>query len=174
MTTKSDLVGSGVAASLTALAAAFILPHIQQEEGTTVVPYADVGGVLSVCYGHTGPDVVAKKVYSPSQCREIIQQDVDTVEKGILKVSPQLKYHPMQLAAAISFTYNVGVGAYDRSSVMTNFNKGNYIGGCQALLKYVYAGGKYSAGIYNRRKKEYAICMSTLTPGGLSNVDTTT
>lgn len=169
MGTKT-VIGAGAGATLLAVAMTAIVPQIQNFEGNRSVPYRDVGGVLTVCSGHTGPDVVVNKVYSPSQCAALTEVDARKAAAGVLKTSPQLQYHPMQLAAAISFSYNVGVGNYARSSVASNFNEGNFQAGCSALLKYVYADGKYNQGVANRRHQEYLICTSTLTPKGLTNV----
>lgn len=164
------VIGAGAGASLMAVVMTTIVPQIQGFEGNKPTAYRDIGGVLTVCSGHTGPDVVVGKVYSPAQCAALTQGDADKAAAGVLKVSPHLKYHPMQLAAAISFSYNVGVSDYAHSSVASNFNTGNFSAGCSALMKYVNAGGKYSEGLYNRRKAEYNICVSTLTPKGLNNV----
>jgi lysozyme len=161
------------AASLVALAVGAITPQIQNFEGTRFTAYRDIGGVLTVCSGHTGTDVVVSKVYSSKDCSNLTEQDAEKASAGVLAVSPHLRYHPMQLAAAISFSYNVGIGEYSRSSVASNFNSGNFSAGCASLMKYVYAGGRYSDGIANRRKQEYAICISTLTPKGLTNVGIT-
>ena len=159
-------------ASILSVVVAFILPHIQQEEGTKYKPYYDVNGIPTVCSGHTDTDVIMNKTYSVAECKRLTQEDISKAELGILNVSPQLRTRPMQLAAAISFSYNVGVGAYEKSSVARDFNLGNYKAGCADMLKYVYAGGKYYQGLYNRRKQEYTICMSDLTTGGKPNVGT--
>lgn len=147
-----------------------VVPQIQNFEGSLNTAYKDIGGILTVCNGHTGPDVVVNKVYTPAQCSAMTSADAQKAATGVLKTSPQLLYHPMQLAAAISFSYNVGVGTYDKSSVATNFNAGNFIAGCAALLKYNYAGGSYSVGLHNRRVQENILCLSTLTPKGLNDV----
>lgn len=165
------VVGAGAGGALMAIVMTAITPVITQFEGNKNVPYRDIRGVLTVCNGHTGPDVVVGKVYSPTECADLTAQDASKAAAGVLKVSPHLKYHPMQLAAAVSFSYNVGVGTYSNSSVASNFNTGNLQAGCSALLKYTYAGGVYSRGLADRRQKEYKICVSTLTPQGLANVD---
>jgi len=171
---RNVVIGAGAGASLMAIAMSVAVPQIQQFEGYSSTAYKDIKGILSVCRGHTGPDVVVNKVYTDAECTTLTEQDANKAATGVLKVSPQLKYHPLQLAAAISFSYNVGVGAYADSSVARNFNAGNFQAGCSALLKYTYSGGKYSQGLANRRKAEYDICMSTLTPKGLTNVATGT
>lgn len=167
------IIGTGAGASLLAVAVAAILPNVQQFEGTKSLPYRDIAGVLTVCTGHTGPDVVPNKYYPPAQCAKLTSVDLDKAAAGVLKISPHLVYHPMQLASAISFSYNVGIGGYSRSSVAKEFNLGEFKTGCSELLKYTYAGGKYSDGLANRRKQEYNICVSTLTPGGLIYVAST-
>lgn len=173
MASTKAIVGTGAGASLIAVAVAAILPNVQTFEGTTDIPYRDIGGVLTVCTGHTGPDVVVNKYYPPTECAKLTTQDLDKAASGVLKISPQLKYHPMLLASAISFSYNVGVGNYAKSSVAKDFNDGDFKTGCSDLLKYTYAAGKYSVGLANRRQQEYKICISTLTPGGLAYVGDT-
>lgn len=150
------------AAGIVAVILTVAVPQIQKFEGYRSVPYRDIVGVLTVCNGHTGKDVRVNKFYTKEDCASLTDQDATKAAEGILRVSPGLAKHPMQLASAISFSYNVGIGTYDKSSVKRDFNAGNFKVGCSDLLKYVYAGGKYSDGLYNRRKEEYAICMKGL------------
>ena len=73
----------------------------------------------------------------------------------------------MQLVAATSFSYNVGVGAYSTSSVAREFNAGNFQAGCNALKLYNKARVNnvltVIPGLVNRRQHEYDVCVSTLT-----------
>lgn len=152
-----------ISGSVLALALSITIPQIQKFEGLKHTTYPDIGGVLSICNGHTGPDVRVNTYYTTDQCYQITQKDTTKAAKGVLAASPGLSNHIYQLAAAISFSYNVGVGTYDNSSVARDFNAGNYSQGCSDLMRYTYAGGKYSQGLYNRRKAEYQICMKGLT-----------
>lgn len=170
MSVKHIGIGAGAGASLMAIVMNIANPQIANLEGTRYQAYKDIGGVLTVCNGHTGPDVSVEKVYSPSECQSLTAQDAQKAASGVLRTSPQLLYHPMQLAAAVSFSYNVGVGTYDKSSVARDFNTGNFYTACNDLMKYTYVDGKYSTGLANRRAQELAICLSTLTPKGLTNV----
>lgn len=146
--------GGGIAAAI-----ALAVPFIAQWEGHNSHPYKDVAGVLTVCTGHTGRDIVVKHVYSDPECQTLLTADVQGTVDGILKVSPQLEFKPYVLAATISFTYNVGVNAYAKSSVARDFNTANYALGCRDMLKYTYAGGRYLQGLANRRLAEYNVCM---------------
>jgi GH24 family phage-related lysozyme (muramidase) len=53
---KGPLLGAGAGAGLMALVMGFVVPQIQTFEGNSSTPYRDIGGVLTVCSGHTGPD----------------------------------------------------------------------------------------------------------------------
>jgi lysozyme len=159
MANKKAIVGAGAAV---ALAVYFITPYIQKFEGTRYTPYYDTVHVLTVCTGHTGKDVVANNVYTPAQCTQLTEADLRSAAWGVLKYTPNLQDHTYQLAAAISFSYNVGVGDYAHSSVAKDFKAGRLKQGCADMLKYTQAGGVYSKGLANRRQQEYAICMKGL------------
>lgn len=155
-------IAIGAGASVVAIILTVAAPQIAKYEGTRYTPYKDIGGVLTVCDGHTGRDIRPKTVYTPKECTALLDQDATKAAEGILAVSPALAKRPYQLAAAISFTYNVGVTAYAKSSVRRDFDAGRLKSGCTDLLKYTYAGGQFSQGLLNRRKEEYAICMKGL------------
>lgn len=171
MAKKAIMVG-GAGAGLAALAMNIAVPEITTFEGQKNVAYRDVANILTVCDGHTGPDIVVGKVYSNQECHSLTVADAKKAADGVLAVSPQLLWHPMQLAAAISFSYNVGTGTYANSTVAKLFNKGDFIGACNFLPRYKYAKGKVIAGLVNRRAREQFICLSTLTAEGMKNVNT--
>lgn len=163
-------MGTGAGATLMAIVMTVATPSIEKSEGTIYSPYHDQVHILTVCTGHTGKDIVVGKVYSPDECKALTNADAAVAAKGVLDVSPHLLYHPYVLAAAISFSYNVGVGTYAKSSVAHDFNAGNLVAGCNDLLKYTMAGGKVNAGLKARRLREQTICLATLTSKGLVNV----
>lgn len=151
---RTVITGLGVAAALT-----LSVPFIMQREGHANKPYRDVGGVLTVCYGHTGPDVDPSRTYSDFECKVLLDTDIEIVKDHVLSVTPNLQDRPSVLAATISFTYNVGTSTYDRSSVNHDFQVGQYAKGCAAMKQYVYAAGKYNHGLALRRQAEYNLCM---------------
>jgi len=159
-TSRQTIIGIG---SVLAVALSIAVPQIEKFEGLRHEAYSDIVGVLTICYGHTGPDVRVNTYKTTDQCYVISKNDAAKAAESILKYTPTLKNNPNQLAAAISFTYNVGFKTYQNSSVARDFNSKNYVLGCNDMMKYVYAGGKYSQGLYNRRKAEYDICMKGLT-----------
>ena len=63
-----------------------------------------------------------------------------------------------QWAAYTSLAFNIGTGAFCRSSIARRANAGDTAGACAAISLYVYAGGKRVQGLANRRAGERALC----------------
>lgn len=131
-------------------------------EGTRYTPYEDIVGVLTVCQGYTGKDIVRGKRYTPEECKAFLNKELKVHAAGVLKcVTVPLKPH--QYDAFTLFTYNVGVNAFCTSkSVLEPLNRGDYASACRGMLKWTYAGGKYVQGLANRRQYEYKMCMGEM------------
>nr|ELR5135112.1 lysozyme [Providencia rettgeri] len=147
------LVGAG--------ASAIGLAVIAHYEEIRYEPYEDVIGVLTVCYGHTGKDIVPNKTYTKEECNELLELDfmrtklqVDRLVK--VPVSEHTK------AALYSFAFNVGTGAFAKSTMLKKLNAGDQYGACEELKRWVYAGGKVWRGLVNRREAEAVICHESL------------
>ncbi|HAJ7191206.1 TPA: lysozyme [Escherichia coli] len=126
-------------------------------EGTSPTPYYDTGGVLTVCNGITGPDVIPGKYYTPEECDALLQKHLAIYEDAVsryVKV-PMTDY---QYAALISFAYNVGVTAFKNSTLLRKLNNGDYEGACKEMDRWVYDNGRYIPGLKNRREVERAVC----------------
>lgn len=126
-------------------------------EGREYVPYKDVVGVITVCDGHTGKDIILNKRYSDAECDALTKADLERIAKQV-NPSIKVKTTEMQLAAIYSFSYNVGANAFIKSTMLKKLNAGDYAGACDELKRWVYAGGKKWKGLMNRRDVEYEIC----------------
>ncbi len=78
-------------------------------EGVRYDPYQDVVGVWTVCYGHTGKDIMLGKTYTEAECRALLNKDLNTVAR---QINPYIKKPiPETMRGALySFAYNVGTG----------------------------------------------------------------
>lgn len=132
-------------------------------EGTRYTPYEDVAGILTVCQGYAGPDVVKGKRYTPEECKALLTRELKKHGEGMLGCV-KVPLTPYQYDAFTLFTYNVGVGAFCKSkSVLAPLNKGDYSAACAGMLKWSYVNGnQFSQGLYNRRQYEYKMCMGEL------------
>lgn len=126
-------------------------------EGREYVPYKDVVGVITVCDGHTGNDIIINKRYSDAECDALTKADLERIAKQV-NPSIKVKTTETQLAAIYSFSYNVGANAFIKSTMLKKLNAGDYAGACDELKRWVYAGGKKWKGLMNRRDVEYEVC----------------
>lgn len=128
-------------------------------EGRVYEPYKDVAGVWTVCDGHTGTDIIKGKKYSDRECDRMLWSDLQPVKKtvdGLVKV----QLNEYQRAALYSFTYNVGVGSFSKSTLLKKLNAGDQEGACEELRRWVYAGGMKFRGLMNRRDMERSMCLA--------------
>ena len=151
MTPRQKLI-----ASIGASAAAIVTAFVAQHEGLRLWAYRDPVGVLTACYGHTGPDVQPGQTYTREQCRAMLEQDLARHAQALACI-----YRPLtdgQKAAFVSFAYNVGPQAFCGSALVRKANAGDMAGACAELDKWVYAKGQRLPGLVKRRAAERAMC----------------
>lgn len=146
-----------IAAAVVTTAVGLAAPVVAYFEGYIPHTYSDPVGIPTICYGHTGPDVTPGRKASREECEGILRQDLGGAVNGVLRCigSPM---EPHQLAALVSFTFNVGEGALCRSTLARKANMGDWIGACAELSKWTYAKGVQLPGLVKRRAAERAIC----------------
>jgi GH24 family phage-related lysozyme (muramidase) len=89
-------------AAATALATALAVPA----EGIRRIAYFDPPGILTVCRGHTGPDVVTGKVYSLAECDAFMTDDMRKAVAIVERCVPGLPVNV--LAAFADAVFNMG------------------------------------------------------------------
>lgn len=151
MTPKQKLI-----AQIGAGAAALVTAFVAQHEGLRLWAYRDPVGVLTACYGHTGPDVQPGQNYTPAQCRELLERDLARHAQALACIQRPLT--DGQKAAFVSFAYNVGPQAFCDSTLARKANAGDMPGACAELSKWVYAKGQKLPGLVKRRAAERAMC----------------
>ncbi|EEM8545042.1 lysozyme [Salmonella enterica] len=143
-------------AGAVAIAAALLGGH-DGLEGRRYIPYRDVAGVLTVCDGHTGKDIIPGKRYTDAECDALLEKDLKRVKA---QVDPLIKVSipESERAAFYSFAYNVGTGAFARSTLLKKLNAGDHAGACNELKRWTYAGGRQWKGLVTRREIEREVC----------------
>ncbi|HGJ5881636.1 MAG TPA: lysozyme [Arsenophonus nasoniae] len=134
---------------------------VKWHEGLRHEPYKDAGGILTVCYGHTGKDVIAGKRYTEEECQKFLDADlqnaIDTVESNV-----KVPLSEIQKAALASFVYNVGNTAFANSTLLKKLNSFDIKGACNEMHRWKYDDGKVSKGLINRRKVEQELCQNKI------------
>jgi lysozyme len=89
----------------------------------------------------------------------ILAKDLERFERGVLKYCPTANGKQGWLDSLVSFSFNVGLGTLQRSTLRQKHNRGGYQGAADEFLKYCKAGGKVLKGLENRRKDERALYL---------------
>ena len=178
MDMKKYLYGLGFSAAIIISATQLTAPS----EGFVGVPYLDPVSIKTVCYGTTDNNnigvVIKDKVYTEQECTLMLAQELQEIEG---KITPMIKVpiNDYQKAAFLDFSYNLGVGAFQKSSVLGFLNAGNTKAACEKLMEYVFAGsckqgmkdcvqtpnGKWKfkfEGLVKRRELEMKYCLGDI------------
>ena len=136
-------------------------PFIAQWEGKRNDPYKDIVGVWTVCYGDTR-GVKPGQRQTDAQCQDRLYEQIADHAKPVIACVPQLMGHDAQLAASVSLAYNIGTGAFCKSTVAKRFRAGDFRGACNGFMAWRFAGGKEVRGLVNRRTEERELCLRGL------------
>jgi lysozyme len=119
-----------VAAVLGAGAVALLLPFVTKWEGSVPRTYRDPVQILTACVGHTGPELQMGQTWTPAECEEMLAGDLLTAAHGVQDcVNEPLS--DKELAAYVSFAFNVGVEAFCSSTLARKLNNGDHVGACE-------------------------------------------
>ena len=156
MTPRQRLV-----AEIGAGAVAMVLPVVLLYEGTVHSTYKDPIGIVTVCTGHTGPELRMGQRYTKEQCETMLYGDLLKHADALNCIKTPLADN--QKAAFLSFAFNVGNGAFCKSTLARKANAGDLMGACAELSRWVMAGGRELPGLVKRRAAERQLCEKGLT-----------
>lgn len=150
MTTNNRLLAAAALATAIAI----------QAEGLRQYAYRDPPGILTVCYGTTGKDVVAGRKYSLQECRAFLDRDMLKAVQTVEKCQPGL---PENVLAAFSdAVYNMGPSVACESTAARLLRSGKVIEACDQLPRWNKAkvAGVYVElpGLTKRREAERRLC----------------
>jgi len=125
---------------------------IRAFEGLELKAYKCPAGVLTIGYGHT-KTVTAGMVITEEEAEALLREDLLWVEETINnKVTVPLTQS--QYDALASFIYNVGSGAFTKSTLLRKLNTGDYVGASAEFKRWNKADGRVLKGLVRRRKAE--------------------
>ncbi len=140
---------------------------IAQFEGFRATPYLDAVGVPTIGYGNTyytdGRKVkMSDKPLSRAEAKElklvIINQDFAPAVRRAIQGVP-IPITQGMFDAMVSLAYNIGAGAFAKSSVVRHLKQGNKTAAAEAFLMWNKAGGKVLTGLTRRRQAERALFL---------------
>ena len=148
---------------------------IQHHEGIRYKPYRCPAKLWTIGVGHViYPEQGKLKIEDrdgfplrPEHNRQFTKEEVDGIlrldlarfERGVAQFCPVPLTQGM-FDALVSFSFNVGLGTLQRSTLRQKLLRGDKAGAAEELLKYCMAGGKILKGLQNRRIDERAMFLS--------------
>lgn len=131
---------------------------IQQFEGLRLKAHQDAVGVWTIGYGHTGPDVTPGLVISQAQADALLARDLSRFEAGVTRLAA-VPLNQNQFDALVSFSYNLGLGSLQNSTLLRLLNQRDYAGAAAQFPRWNKAGGKVLPGLTRRRAAEQALFL---------------
>lgn len=150
------------------------LKIIAHHEGTRYKPYRCPAALWTVGVGHVLYPDQAKlpmaerltyelkkpdnRIWSKDEVNALLEYDLKRFVRGVARYCPA----PLtqgQRDALVSFSFNVGLGTLQRSTLRQKHNRGDFSGAADEFLKFTKGGGKVLKGLVNRRRDERAMYL---------------
>lgn len=129
------------------------LDLIKRYESCDLTAYQDIGGIWTIGYGHTGKNVTPGLTWTQDQADAALRDDT---QNAVAEVNRVVKVPLTQgeFDALVSFTYNVGSGALESSTMLKLLNQGDYSGAAAEFERWDKVHGVVVAGLLRRRLDE--------------------
>lgn len=137
---------------------------VMEFEGLRLSAYRDAVGVWTIGYGHsahapTPPRPHAGMTITKQEARDILAADLEHFAER-LRPMFDIEPTPNQFGAMLSLAFNIGLGAFSRSTCLRRFNAGDIEGAAEALTWFNKAGGKVLRGLVRRREAERRLMLT--------------
>ena len=134
------------------------LELIKQFEGLRLKAYLCPGGVWTIGYGHT-TGVKSGMVITEDQAEDFLLSDIAVFEKAVNDQNLALTQNMFD--ALVSFTFNVGVGNFKRSTLLFKIKVNPWDNSIMdEFLRWVYSKGRVLPGLQRRRLAEMKLYFS--------------
>lgn len=138
------------------------LALIKHYEGFSAAIYLCAAGYPTVGYGHVvKPDERAHFAtgITDDEGEQLLRRDVQIAEAAVLRLI-RVPLTDGQFDALVSFTFNLGAGALQRSTLRRHINNKNHFNVSQEFAKWVWSGNQKLLGLARRRHAESMLYMS--------------
>ena len=149
---------------------------IKHHEGKRNRPYMCPALLWTIGYGHVLYPEQAKlkleerkayplrpehdKIWSDGGIDAILRSDLTRFENGVLRLCPSAVNSQAQFDALVSFSFNVGLGSLQSSTLRMKYNRGDISGAAAEFVKWNKGGGRVLPGLTRRRLEEQALFLS--------------
>ncbi len=133
------------------------LQLIQTEEGFSAFPYKDIAGFDTIGYGHKMlPGESYPHGITRDEAVQLLMRDVGATEAAVNRLV-KVPLTQSRFDALVDFTYNLGAGRLEGSTLLKLLNGGDYDAIPAQLLEWCHSGPTVVPGLLARRQKEVAL-----------------
>ena len=135
------------------------LDLIKRFEGFSPTIYICPAGYPTIGYGHMVREEEQERFedgIDEQVAEELLQRDVRWAEQGVLRLI-NVPLTDGQFDALVSFTFNLGTGALQRSTLRRKVNREEHAQVPREFMQWVWAGGRKLAGLTKRRYEEASL-----------------
>ena len=149
---------------------------IKSFEGCHSSPYRCPAGLWTIGYGHVlypdqarlkTPERLAyplrpehNRVFEYDEIDELLEQDLQRFQDGVSRLCPASNDSQSHFDAMVAFSFNVGLGNLQASTLRMKYNRGEFEGAADEFLKWRKSNGVVLAGLVRRREAERALFLS--------------
>ncbi len=149
----------------------FLKDHIKAAEGLRLTAYLDAAGVPTIGWGHiknlTRADVGVRKI-TEARALALFEADLDEAETAVRRYV-KVDLNQNQFDALVDFVFNLGGGAFAKSTLLKKLNAGDYAAVPGQLMRWTKAKHPKTrklrelAGLVKRRRWEADLWSRTVT-----------
>lgn len=133
--------------------------RVPKQDPSRAHPYICPAGYWTIGYGH-----LCDPTHEPiaeAEAEAYLAHDLQTALAATLRYCPVLATEPEgRLAAIVDFTFNLGAGRLQTSTLRRRVNQRDWLAAVTELRRWVYGGGKVLPGLVARRLAEGSLMCS--------------
>ncbi len=134
------------------------IPLIQRWEGCRLSAYLCPAGVWTVGWGQTGPNIKRGTRWTQEQADAALANAVQALGSQV-QAALTVPLSSGEKAACVSLAYNIGIGAFKKSTLLRLLNDRQFIAAAKQFARWNRADGEVSKGLTNRRAAERALFL---------------
>ncbi len=130
--------------------------RVPKNDPSRAYPYVCPAGYHTIGFGHLcEPD---HPPVTEAEAEDYLAADLMTALAATLRYCPVLATEPeRRLAAVVDFTFNLGAGRLQTSTLRRRINQRDWPAAGQELRRWVYGGGRVLSGLCKRRQAESSL-----------------
>jgi lysozyme len=136
---------------------------VRRFEGLRLEAYRCPSGTWTVGYGHTAGAAEGQTV-TEEEAEALLNADLEEAEAAVREALGGTPAGANELAAMVSLAFNIGAGAFRRSSVARRHKAGDRAGAAAAFLMWTRADGRVLQGLVRRRQAEMELYLTPDAP----------